>query len=82
MTEIKLSLKWRNRLMRWARDLILIFGMWSIWLVRVYTPDIIHANIITGFQIAILAIVIIYEEYTDTLLTYFESELYRLKSQK
>ena len=41
--------------------------MWSIWLVRDYLSDLEIKNIVTGFLITILAIVILIREYIVSL---------------
>ena len=74
---------WKMRLVGWARDAILILGMWSIWLTREYTIDLAIKNVITGFQITIIVIVVLIKEYivsVDSSVIELESELNRLKN--
>lgn len=77
--EIKISIDWKNRLLRWAHDLILIFCMWAIWLVRVYLPDIFYANIVTGFLIVIIVLTILYEEYYESMVDSLDAQLKAMK---
>ena len=36
----------KRRIVGWLRDLIIVFAMWSIWLVRDYLLDIEIKNIV------------------------------------
>ena len=68
MTSIKIDFQaLKRRIVGWLRDLIIVFAMWSIWLVRDYLPDIETKNIVTGFLITILTIVILIREYIVSL---------------
>lgn len=72
----------KRRIVGWLRDLIIVFIMWSIWLVRDYMDDIETKNIVTGFLITILVIVILIREYIvalDNKIIAFDLELARLK---
>ena len=72
----------KRRIVGWLRDLILIFAMWSIWLVRDYLDDLEIKNIVTGFLITILVIVILIREYIvslDNTIMSLELDLARLK---
>ena len=74
----------KRRIVGWLRDLIIVFSMWSIWLVRDYMPDIETKNIVTGFLITILVIVILIREYIvalDNAITALELDLARLKNK-
>ena len=68
MTSIKIDFQaLKRRIVGWLRDLIIVFAMWSIWLVRDYLPDLEIKNTVTGFLITILAIVILIREYIVAL---------------
>lgn len=83
MVEIKLRLSnnWKRRLLGWSRDLILVFAMWSVWLVREYVPDteLVIKNVITGFIITILTLTILVREYVDYTIVALEAQLLALK---
>ena len=75
----------KRRIIGWLRDLIIVFTMWSIWLVRDYLADIEIKNIVTGFLITILVIVILIREYIvslDNKIMAFDLELARLKNKR
>ena len=81
MTEIKVNLVWVKRVMRWTRHLIDIFGMWVIWLTRVYLPILFYANVITVFIVVIITMNILYEEVDlskDTVIAELEREKNRI----
>ena len=85
MTDLKIPPIWKDRIVAWCRDLILIFAMWSIWLGRVYVPDIEYSNIITGFQITIIAFIILLGEHyraVDYSIRDLESEYNKIKNMK
>ena len=72
----------KRRIVGWLRDLIIVFIMWSIWLVRDYLHDVEIKNIVTGFLITILVIVILIREYIvslDNTIIGFELEMARIK---
>lgn len=72
----------KRRIVGWLRDLIIVFTMWSIWLVRDYLADVETKNIVTGFLITILVIVILIREYIvalDNTIMALELEMARLK---
>lgn len=72
----------KRRIVGWARDMILIFGMWCIWLVNKYVLDIEIKNVITSFLITIIAITILIREYqvtVDNKLLSLEADLERQK---
>ena len=47
MVDFKLDfIALKRRIVGWLRDLILVFTMWSIWLVRDYLPDLEIKNIV------------------------------------
>lgn len=74
----------KRRIVGWLRDLIIVFTMWSIWLVRDYLPDLETKNIVTGFLITILVIVILIREYIvslDNTINSLELDLARMKKQ-
>lgn len=74
----------KRRIIGWLRDLIIVFTMWSIWLVRDYLTDLEIKNIVTGFLITILVIVILIREYIvslDNKIMAFDLELARLKGK-
>jgi len=74
----------KRRIVGWLRDLIIVFSMWSIWLVRDYMPDVETKNIVTGFLVTILVIVILIREYIvalDNTITALELDLARLKNK-
>ena len=74
----------KRRVVGWLRDLIIVFAMWSIWLVRDYMPDLETKNIVTGFLVTILAIVILIREYIvslDNKIIGFELEMARIKAR-
>ena len=74
----------KRRIVGWLRDLIIVFSMWSIWLVRDYLADLETKNIVTGFLITILVIVILIREYIvslDNTITSLELDLARLKNK-
>ena len=82
MTEIHISPIWKERIIYWCRDLIIVFSMWSIWLVRVYMPSIAQTNVVTGFLITIITITILLGEYyrvVDYTVRELDNELNRLK---
>ena len=85
--EVKFKPNWegmKRRVMGWLRDMILIFGMWCIWLVNKYVLDPEIKVVITGFLIAILAITILKQEYfvsIDNKAYLLEKELLELKSR-
>ena len=83
MVDFKLDfIALKRRIVGWLRDLILIFAMWSIWLVRDYLDDLEIKNIVTGFLITILVIVILIREYIvslDNTIMSLELDLARLK---
>ena len=81
MTEIRIPVKWKNRLMRWTRYLIIVFTMWTIWLTREYIVGVFYANTITVFQGIIMLFTIIYEEHTDSIVNALEIELNRIKNK-
>ena len=59
--------------------------MWSIWLVRDYMPDLETKNIVTGFLVTILVIVILIREYIvslDNKIIGFELEMARIKARE
>lgn len=71
-----------RRLVGWLRDLILVFSMWSIWLVRDYMPDLATKNVVTGFLIAVIVITILIREYIvglDNAIIGMELELEKIK---
>ena len=73
-----------RRIVGWLRDLILVFSMWSIWLVRVYLPDLETKNIVTGFLVTVIVITIIIREYIvslDNTIANMELDLERIKSK-
>ena len=74
----------KRRIIGWLRDLIIVFTMWSIWLVRDYLEDLEIKNVVTGFLITILVIVILIREYIvslDNKIMAFDLELARLKNK-
>lgn len=82
MTEINISPIWKERVIYWCRDLIIVFAMWSIWLTRVYMPDIAQRNVVTVFMAIIIAITILLGEYyrvIDYTVRGLENDLERLK---
>ena len=81
MTEIRIPVKWKNRLMRLTRYLIIVFTMWTIWLTREYIVGVFYANTITVFQGIIMLFTIIYEEHTDSVVNALEIELNRIKNK-
>ena len=85
MTEIKMSLSnnWKRRILGWSRDLILILGMWSIWLVRDYIPDvnINIKNILTAFLVSMIGLTVLIREYVDYTLFTLEAQLEILKAK-
>ena len=85
MTSIKIDFQaLKRRIVGWLRDLIIVFAMWSIWLVRDYMPDLETKNIVTGFLVTILAIVILIREYIvslDNKIIGFELEMARIKAR-
>lgn len=80
MTEIKLSPIWKERIIYWCRDLMIVFGMWSIWLVRVYMPDVPQKTVVTVFIGIIIAITILLGEYYR-VIDYTVRELEREKER-
>ena len=74
----------KRRVVGWLRDLILIFGMWCIWLVNKYVMDREIMAIITGFLITIICITVLIREYfvtVDQKVIAMERELYDLKKK-
>ena len=72
----------KRRVVGWMRDLLLVFGMWCIWLVRDYVANEGIKNVVTGFLITMIAIVILIREYVVTLdqkIIGYELELERIK---
>lgn len=72
----------KRRIVGWMRDLILIFGMWCIWLVNKYVINEEIKVIITGFLITIIAITVLIREYfvsVDNKLLSLEREYDRIK---
>jgi hypothetical protein len=82
--EIKINRAWKMRVVGWLRDIILILGMWSIWLVREYMSSPFHEDVVTGFLITIIAIIVLIKEYVvnvDTKIQEFEREYNRIKKE-
>jgi hypothetical protein len=79
MTEIKITQKWKNRIMRWMRYLLIVFAMWTIHLSNNYVSIPFYQWVINAFQIIIIAFTILYEEYTDAIITALDLELERIK---
>jgi len=79
--KLRLSNNWKRRLLGWSRDLILVFAMWCIWLVREYVPDseMTIKNVITSFIVTILALTILVREYVDYTIVSLEAQLMALK---
>lgn len=74
----------RRRLVGWLRDLIIVFAMWSIWLVRDYMSDLETKNVVTGFLITIIVITILIREYIvslDNTIISMDLELERIKNK-
>ena len=74
----------KRRVVGWARDMILIFGMWCIWLVNKYVLNQEIKVIITGFLITIIAITVLIREYfvsVDNKLLSLEREYDRIKNR-
>ena len=75
----------KRRFMGWLRDMILIFGMWCIWLVNKYVLDTEIKVVITGFLIAIIAITVLKQEYfvsLDHKAYLLERELLEIKNRR
>lgn len=73
-----------RRLVGWLRDLILVFSMWSIWLVRDYVDDLEIKNVVTGFLITVIVITILIREYIvslDNTVIGYELELQKIKGR-
>jgi len=82
MTEIKVSAIWKERIIYWCRDLVIVFAMWSIWLTRVYMPNIAQRNVVTVFLAIIIAITILLGEYcrvVDYTIRELENKRDRIK---
>ena len=74
----------QRRVMGWLRDLILIFGMWCIWLVNKYVTNLEIQTVITGFLIAIISITVLKQEYfvsIDNRAYLLEQELLEMKKK-
>jgi hypothetical protein len=83
MTEIKISPIWKERIVYWCRDLVIVFGMWSIWLINVYMPDIAQKIAVTVFIALIIAFTIVLGEYyrvVDYTIRSLEEERDRIKN--
>ena len=73
-----------RRLVGWLRDLILVFSMWSIWLVRDYLHDIDIKNVVTSFLVTVIVITILIREYIvslDNTIIGYELEFERIKNK-
>lgn len=81
LVELKLSNNWKRRLLGWARDLILIFGMWSIWLVRNYLAEPFIENVVTIFLVIIISLTILVREYVDYTIIALEAQLFAIKNK-
>lgn len=81
--KLRLSNNWKRRLLGWSRDLILVFAMWTIWLVREYVPDteMTIKNVLTSFVVTILALTILVREYVDYTIVSLEAQLMALKKR-
>ena len=82
MVELKLSYQWKERIIGWMRDLILILGMWSIWLIHDYMPDERIMIILTWFIGTMIALVVLIKEYIvsiDSKILEFDRELEKIK---
>ena len=72
----------KRRVVGWARDMILIFGMWCIWLINKYVSDKEIMVVLTAFLITIISITVLIREYqvtVDSKVVTLERELYDLK---
>ena len=85
--KMELNMDWealKRRIVGWMRDLILIFGMWCIWLVNKYVIDPEIKVIITSFLITIISITVLIREYfvtVDQKVISLERELQKIKSR-
>jgi len=80
--EIKISGHWKQKIMGWARDLIIVFAMWSIWLTDVYMAESFQQLVVRIFLIAVIAITILMREYQDYTIYHLEEELQELKNRR
>ena len=82
--EIKLNEIWKERIIYWCRDLVIVFSMRSIWLVNVYMVDSAQKTVVTVFIGLIIAITILLGEYyrvTDYTVRGLEAELKEIKAR-
>lgn len=80
--DLKLPEIWKERMVQWSRDLVIVFAMWCIWLVSVYMPDLGQKNVIRVFLGLIIAIIILLGEHyrsVDYAVRDLEKELIDLK---
>lgn len=85
MTELKIPPIWKDRIVSWMRDLIIVFGMWSIWLISVYMEYAMYKYIVMSFIGIIIGIIILLGEHyraVDYKVREYELELKRIKSVK
>lgn len=81
MVELKLTYQWKQKIVGWCRDLVIVFGMWIIWLTDVYMPESGQQMAVRIFAIAIIVITILIREYVDFSIISLENELQRLKQK-
>lgn len=79
--EVKISNRWKQKIMGWARDLILVFSMWCIWLTDVYMIECLQQWVVRVFLIAIIVIIILIREYQDATIYQLEQELKNIKNR-
>ena len=80
--EIRIGNHWRQKVMGWARDLLIVAAMWCIWLTDIYMPEIEQKVYVRIFLIAIICIVILTREYQDYIAYQLEKELEEIKNKK
>lgn len=82
MTELRIPEIWKERIISWLRDLIIVFGMWSIWLISVYMDYVKYKYIVMTFIGIIIGIIILLGEHyraVDYKIREYEREYKRLK---
>lgn len=82
---MEIKVKWgdvKKRIFGYARDLVLILSMWTIWLTDVYMPEGDQQILVRIYQIIIIVIIILSKEFVDYQIIAFEHELNEIKNRK
>lgn len=81
---IVISYEWKERLLDLFKILVIVFAMWSIWLVSKYINSQFHMVVIIIFQGFIVFAVWVFGEYTrkrDDKVRELEDRLHELKQE-